>query len=158
MQTIFESQTVKNQKTNQWIHLVEKSALQLLFKDSVIWLVYTFKSSKEQGQEPIILENLTTVAKLLSLLNAVKDLSKREQLHVRERLRFRNHNSESYRDFLCHIKAMSILFSIRSIAHSRKYSKKKRAVKVVKFITSTVEAVTWFTLRTIRIMETHGTL
>jgi len=31
--------------------------------------IYTFRSSEEQGQEPIMLENLTTVIKLLFLLN-----------------------------------------------------------------------------------------
>jgi len=47
---------------------VKKAALQLL-QDSLILLIYTF-NSKEQEQVLIILKNLTTIAKLLSLLNA----------------------------------------------------------------------------------------
>lgn len=44
---------------------------------------------------------------------------------------------------------------MRSIAHSREHSKKNVHSKVVKFIAATVEAVTWFILRTIRVVEMH---
>jgi len=50
--------------------LVEKAASQLL-QDSLIGLIYTFRSSEEQ--EPIMLENFTTVIKLLFLLNITSD-------------------------------------------------------------------------------------
>lgn len=54
-----------------------------------------------------------------------------------------------------YVKGMPILFSIRSIVHSRKYSKKNVArLKARKFIASTVVAVTWlYVLRTIRVAE-----
>jgi len=34
---------------------------------------HTFRFSKEQGQKPIILKNLTTIAKLVFLLNVAND-------------------------------------------------------------------------------------
>jgi len=39
---------------------------------SIIWLVYAFRFSEQQGQEPIVLKNLT-VAKLFFSLNAAID-------------------------------------------------------------------------------------
>lgn len=51
---------------------------------------------------------------------------------------------------------MSILFSIRSIVHSHKYSKKNVQLKVVKFIVSIIEGHVVYT--DLRVVETHRTL
>jgi len=44
--------------TSKWLRSAEKAVLSNLF---LIWFIY-LRSSEKQGQESIILENLTTVA------------------------------------------------------------------------------------------------